>query len=218
MIRRATFALLLSMCTLAAVVHAEQLVGMGGTYWSRTQGFSTTSAPMMSSSIAGAQAALFAAGAPGDSDRKIWNAAVLTTDAAVGCCWTLSSTATIDLSTMEVSSYGRGACMRLAAAAVIWNERPSYTDVKNTGGSKPGICVGQVTRWEKGLAGDARLHPPCRTTSDCAAHSVSPTTCATGVDITEDMKKNVGVYLVCEAPSGTSNVTAMKQRVTNFTK
>lgn len=216
--RTALFALSVASLVLPRLGWAnEQIEGTASTYAALHLQATTTSTCVRASSAASSKCALFPAGEA--VNAKFWNLAWMTATAPVTCCWALNLAAGVDATNAEIDADNRGACFYFPGTTAIYDDKPRYLDLLNSGGAVTGICSAAVTgataadRWVNGAAGDVVMYPPCDDQADCRVeHAISGATCTAAGSLTEIQKANVGAYLICETPSSTSEVYVWKKK------
>lgn len=222
--KKSTFAFGLLLLIPTALDAAEQLIGAGGAYWSGGLAASTTTACIKASSAAGAKCALFHAS---DSTEKRWTVATLTATADTICCWGLVPNADIDTTNNEYTTGDKGPCFTVPVAPVVLSQKPYYPDLlASSAGAVTGICTNPVTTHDNGKAGDgtaadsnAPVYAPCAEGgggTDCNTNHGVAAACTAAASLTTTQRNNIGVYINCETPSGTSVVRAGKDRVLRF--
>ena len=210
--KRIAIALVFGLPLLAAgVAIAEQLQGIGATYWMRKQ--AVTSEACIIKATGSTDCALFPAGT--DSSRQ--SAVVVTTDAAARCCWVGTATGALTLGTdgeiADASSLydGPGACFALAAAGSIFDGKPNRKVMvdKIVPGIRLGICSVADDNAEDSL------YATCGSAGECSGVYGGGTCTAQG-SVSSTQIQQVGLFLRCESDSGTANITVRKEIVEKY--
>ncbi len=191
----------------SAVVYADQLIGVGGTYWSGRIAATTTSGPAKNVTDAGASTnTLFPAGSPED-----YRVVVLTASGVARCGFTTTASATLGAMVWDGGGsrgVGPGMIHGFGAAGEQWHARPTWREIKDLASGWPGICDTALTN----NSGEAKVYPPCMLNAHCSGLGAGA--CVTSSALwTQDQLAHVGVYLVCESDSGTVNVDWHKERI-----
>lgn len=128
----------------ALAIADDQINGVGAEYWSRRQSVSTTTACITVAQGA-TICALFPAGTSWDFKNRL---TVVTTDAAVRCCWAgegalaISSELQVTDATSDYGT-GQGACFSLESAGQEYHGRPDRIAQfrGQTAGTRRGLCT-----------------------------------------------------------------------------
>ena len=200
----------------------EQLVGVGGPYWSLRYTASTTpSCVKRGTGGTGASAcAIFPAGSTADHLRK---AVTVVADGAACCCYMMGTGTeqTLLAASCQVSEQnniasgvgsGPGTCFAFGALGGQWTTRPSRRAAVETlaSGQRSGLCSTTTA-----TTGDT-LYMGCDADADCSTAETNvhtAGTCNSSGSNWDDAKATAGMTLFCASVSGNVPIVVTKERV-----
>ena len=151
-------------------------------------------------------------------------------DAQTAVCFTMTeggagaNQCKIDTTNLEITDdtdAGMGVCLEFVSAGDKWVLKPNaaYAAFVNgiRTGNKAGCAAGGWCSKSITTAGET-LHPPCTVDADCtgAPWSLAGATCIETTDVLDDstysgIKRNAGLYVLCEGVGAATNVTFSKE-------
>ena len=193
---------------------ADQLIGMGGGYWSGRLTSSTTTQIVQDVTDAATRDALFPCGQSGGP----YYSSVQIVAAGAGCAGftTIRSAASPapDIGAGVWNNdgpYGEGGgnIRCFGSTGGEWHTRPSWWEIRAKPGGTIGICNTASANIQSGYGhtGEIRIYQPCQVDADCTSG-----TCRTS-DWTLEQLQYVGCYLAIEAETGTPLFHIHKEKI-----
>lgn len=197
-------------------VLAYDTARVGGTYLVVDEVVSAAAAECLTEGEGSAVCLLFPAGSGEAHGEKVSIFKLVNASSAVvGCVWSTGfENTSFDLAgTVETASGPTGGFKLTTTADVVF-EQPDWTELNTGPGSVSSICADPIT------SGRESIYLPCGDTADCSARGAGlcHDDSTDALKITSLQKSLVGVFLVCQCSSGTTDctVTSRKQKVKKY--